>query len=219
MTRHVPIPTMQLSYGVVVSVERSDLSYEVQVRLHGYPSDEAIWARVLAPVAGDGYGAVMLPNVDDEVLVGFVGGDPAFPVVMGSLYTANNLPPFDPIEGSQVRRWGLQGEEGTRVTLDESQNSEVVIETASTGVKITVSDQGRKIEATNGSSTVTISPSGVKVETGATVTVEASHVDVNAPAVNVNAAMSNFSGVVMCDVLQTNTVISTTYTPGAGNVW
>jgi hypothetical protein len=37
--------------------------------------------------------------------------------------------------------------------------------------------------------------------------------------VTVDAAMSKFSGVVQSDVLITNTVIASTYTPGAGNVW
>ena len=37
--------------------------------------------------------------------------------------------------------------------------------------------------------------------------------------VKVNAAISDFSGIVKCDVLQATTVIATTYTPGAGNVW
>jgi len=37
--------------------------------------------------------------------------------------------------------------------------------------------------------------------------------------VTVDAAMSKFSGVVKCDVLISNSVISTSYTPGAGNIW
>jgi hypothetical protein len=37
--------------------------------------------------------------------------------------------------------------------------------------------------------------------------------------VSVNAGMSTFSGVVQCDTLISNTVISATYTPGAGNIW
>jgi hypothetical protein len=36
---------------------------------------------------------------------------------------------------------------------------------------------------------------------------------------NVSAAMSMFSGIVQCQVLQATTVVATTYTPGAGNVW
>jgi hypothetical protein len=37
--------------------------------------------------------------------------------------------------------------------------------------------------------------------------------------VKVDAAIADFSGIVKCAVLQTNAVISTSYTPGAGNVW
>jgi hypothetical protein len=37
--------------------------------------------------------------------------------------------------------------------------------------------------------------------------------------VKVDAGMSTFSGVVKCDTLISNTVISSTYTPGAGNIW
>jgi hypothetical protein len=34
----------------------------------------------------------------------------------------------------------------------------------------------------------------------------------------VNAGMSKFSGVVQCDTLIANSVVSTSYTPGAGNI-
>jgi hypothetical protein len=43
--------------------------------------------------------------------------------------------------------------------------------------------------------------------------------EVSAGMVTVNAGMSKFSGVVQCDTLITNAVISTSYTPGAGNIW
>lgn len=34
-----------------------------------------------------------------------------------------------------------------------------------------------------------------------------------------NAPIGKFSGIVQCDVIQANTVIGATYTPGAGNIW
>ena len=40
-----------------------------------------------------------------------------------------------------------------------------------------------------------------------------------APMLTVDAAMATFSGVVQCQVMQATTVVATTYTPGAGNVW
>jgi hypothetical protein len=44
-------------------------------------------------------------------------------------------------------------------------------------------------------------------------------VNVTAPQVSVSAAMSTFSGIVQCDTIIATTVVGTTYTPGAGNVW
>ena len=41
----------------------------------------------------------------------------------------------------------------------------------------------------------------------------------SAGMVTVDAALAKFSGIVKCEVLQATSVISTTYTPGAGNIW
>ena len=49
--------------------------------------------------------------------------------------------------------------------------------------------------------------------------VQASTVEVNSGQVTVNAGMSSFSGVVKCDTLIATTVVASTYTPGAGNIW
>ena len=57
------------------------------------------------------------------------------------------------------------------------------------------------------------------MQAAAQVSVQASQVEVNAGQVTVNAAVSNFSGIVRCDVLQATTVVASTYTPGAGNIW
>lgn len=52
------------------------------------------WVRVAQGFGGAWGGAWMLPRLGDEVLVGFVDGDPDRPVVVGSLYNAEQPPPF-----------------------------------------------------------------------------------------------------------------------------
>ena len=52
------------------------------------------WVRAVQAFGGSWGGAQMLPRVDDEVLVGFVDGDPDRPVVLGSLYNAEQKPPY-----------------------------------------------------------------------------------------------------------------------------
>jgi len=69
----------------------------------------------------------------------------------------------------------------------------------------------------NGNS-VSLGAAGITINAAAKVTINASEVDVSAGLVQVNAGMSRFSGVVQCDSLITQSVVSASYTPGAGNV-
>jgi hypothetical protein len=74
------------------------------------------------------------------------------------------------------------------------------------------------VDDSNGNS-IKMDASGITVQATATVTINASQVEVTASQVTVNAAMSQFSGVVQANTVITNTIISTIYTPGAGNIW
>ena len=57
--------------------------------------NSSAFIRVTSPVAGsNGRGIMFLPRIGDEVLVSFVQGDPDQPVITGSLYNTNNLPPY-----------------------------------------------------------------------------------------------------------------------------
>lgn len=51
---------------------------------------ESHWARVVAPGAGDTRGFTFLPEVNDEVIVGFEAGDLSRPIVLGGLYSGKN---------------------------------------------------------------------------------------------------------------------------------
>ena len=52
-----------------------------------------------------------------------------------------------------------------------------------------------------------------------TVTLQGNIVNINASSIDAQAATSKFSGVVQSDTLITNSVVSSSYTPGAGNIW
>jgi hypothetical protein len=57
------------------------------------------------------------------------------------------------------------------------------------------------------------------VQAGSVVKVQASKVDVSAGMVTVDAAIAKFSGIVKCETLISTAVVSSSYTPGAGNIW
>ena len=100
---------------------------------------------------------------------------------------------------------------------DDSSNNSLVVETPG-GQRVTLQDgpASVRIEDGNGNA-VTLAATGVTVNASAKVTINASNVDVNASLVTVDAGMSRFSGVVQCDTLISTSVVSASYSPGAGN--
>jgi type VI secretion system secreted protein VgrG len=56
--------------------------------------DRSCWVRVAHPWAGNRWGAIHIPRVGSEVVVEFLEGDPDRPLVTGSVYNADNMPPY-----------------------------------------------------------------------------------------------------------------------------
>jgi phage baseplate assembly protein V len=75
-----------------------DRNNDGQVRLN-YPwLDDAMaspWVPVAAPMAGNGRGLYMMPEVGDEVVVAFEHGDLDHPIVLGFLWNGVDRPPSD----------------------------------------------------------------------------------------------------------------------------
>lgn len=195
----------------------------VQVRLIGFDDvanqDAAVWARVVCPFAGNNRGAFLIPDVDDEVLVVFHNGDPNYPLVIGGLWNGSSTSPEN-IQSGQNRYKVIRSKNGVKLTLDDSQGQETFIAETPGGQKVTLKDGPGTItiEDANGNS-IKLDSSGITINAAANVKVTAAKVDVSAGMVNVDAAMAKFSGVVQCQTLISTSVVSSSYTPGAGNIW
>jgi len=207
----------------VVSVQDPDNLARVKVKLLTIDGDgdAEIWARVAVPFAGTSRGALFIPDVDDEVLVSFIAGDSRFPVVVGGLWNGGAKPP-EQFGGDRVDRWTITGKAGTRIAIVEQSSGSAKIEFKTpNGVTGTLTDESGgsiKFEDTAGNS-ITIDTQGISLQAASKVKVQAGQVEVQAGMVTVDAGMSKFSGIVKCDVLQATTVVASTYTPGAGNIW
>ena len=57
--------------------------------------NSSCWVRVSSPWAGGGFGGIQLPRVGDEVIIDFIGGHPDRPIVIGRVYNASNMPPWE----------------------------------------------------------------------------------------------------------------------------
>ncbi len=210
----------------VISVQDPENLSRVQVRLLSFDrvgdQDAEIWARVAVPFAGNNQGAFLIPNVDDEVLVAFVNGDSRFPIVIGSLWNGDTeVPETLGGSGDSVDRWTFNGKHGTRIAIEEENASSArVLITTPNGVSGELTDAGGgKVEFTISGTTMTIDNQGVTVNTSMNLTVQATQVSVSAAMVTVDAGLSKFSGVVQADTVICNSIVSASYTPGAGNIW
>lgn len=71
----------------------------VKVKFHwdrlGKEDDtSSCWVRVSSAWAGQGFGGIQIPRVQDEVVVDFVNGDPDRPIITGRVYNDAKMPPW-----------------------------------------------------------------------------------------------------------------------------
>jgi uncharacterized protein involved in type VI secretion and phage assembly len=207
----------------VVAIDDPERLNRVQVRLIAFDGvdgqDMPLWARVVAPFAGDDRGAFLMPDVGDEVLVVFENGDPRYPLVLGGLWNGAAPPPADlGTEGNRLKR--IRSKRGVTVTLDDRQGQEQLVLETPGGQRVTLADGPGAITIEDASGNrITLETSGITVQAAANVKVQAAKVEVSAGMVTVDAAMAKFSGVVKCETLIATSVVATSYTPGAGNIW
>jgi phage protein D len=85
-----------LVVGVVTNNNDPDQMGRVRVK---YPSlsdsEESAWARIATPSAGKARGLLMLPQPDEEVIIGFEHGDTRRPIVIGSVFNGKDKPGDD----------------------------------------------------------------------------------------------------------------------------
>lgn len=209
-------------YGVypakVTSVKDPDAQGRVQVQLLPAPDEGGesfkVWARLATLMAGPSRGSFFVPDPDDEVLVAFYAGDPRRPYVVGALWNGQDAPPAAMDGAGQNNLRVIHSRAGHKLEFDDTDGAAKITLTTANGNKLVLDD---------GQSTVTMQgASGAQIQFDASggVTINApSGLTVTAPQVTVNAPMSSFSGVTTHQTVISTTVVGSTYTPGAGNLW
>lgn len=181
-------PVQGLQLGVVAAFEADpDGEHRIKVLPSVLdPQQGAIWARVARPDAGQQRGQVFWPEPGDEVVIGFIHGDPRQAIVLGSLYGPANAPPAaggGPSSANSKRAIVSKG--GTVIGIDDQKNA-VTIQTPG-GNKVTVDDDAKAIalEDQNGN-VVTLDSSGITLKSAADFTVDvAGNVIIKGSAVDV----------------------------------
>ncbi len=130
-----------------------------------------VWARLATFYASANVGAYFIPEVGDEVILGFLNDDPNFPIILGAMYNGDQqAPPFDFTEANNQK--GIVTRSQLKLAFDEEKKS-VSIETPN-GNKITLDDDGQllKLEDENGNK-ITMDKNGVTITSAKDIKLDA----------------------------------------------
>ena len=142
------LPGLQGLHTAVVKKLDGDpqKEYRIQVELPWLDGkSKLLWARLATMYATNGMSTFFLPEVNDEVLVGFMNADPTHPVILGSLYGVKHKPPFEFEAKNNMK--AIVTREKLHIEFDEEKK----VITVSTPGKNTleISDDGKHIKLTD----------------------------------------------------------------------
>ena len=92
--------------------------------------NSSCWIRVSHPWAGQGWGAISIPRIGQEVIVDFLEGDPDQPIITGRVYNAEQMPPFGMPAGavvSGIKSNSTKGGGGfNEISLNDTKGNELI---------------------------------------------------------------------------------------------
>ena len=101
-----------------------------------------IWARLSNIWASNQFGTFFIPEIGDEVILGFLNNDPRYPVVLGSLYSSKQPPPYEIEADNKLKAIVTKSE--LRISFEEEKKI-ITIETPGKNI-IEINDDAKAIK-------------------------------------------------------------------------
>ncbi len=191
-----------LQNGTVKKIDQDpDNQFRIQVDVPVIvPGGTGIWARLAQFYATSGKGSFFLPEVGDEVILGFLNDDPRFPVILGMLYSSKIKAPYTPDDKNKIKAIVTKNDlklefndEDKVLTINTPGGNEFVL--SDKDKSVTIKDQnGNKVEMTtsgilmSSAKDITIKATGkISLEATTGITATASGGDVSLDGLNVQA--------------------------------
>jgi Rhs element Vgr protein len=156
-------PVNGLQIGIVTQLENDpDGENRIRVRLPNVENEgDGIWARLASVDAGKEHGWVWNPEINDEVIIGFINDDPRDAVILGRLYSSSFPPHLAAKDDNYLK--GLSTKSKLQVLFDDEKKI-IKIETPG-GNFITLDEDQKKIaiQDINGNK-IEMSEDGIKIE-------------------------------------------------------
>jgi Rhs element Vgr protein len=185
-----------LQIGKVSEIEDKDGEERILVKIPIVSNDEdAVWARVARLDAGNSRGSIFHPEIDDEVIIGFINDDPRQAIILGMLNSSKNPVPDElkaaesnPVKGF-ITRSNLQflfDDEKKIITIKTEKGSVIIDDD---GKEITITDDSNKNK-------IILNDSGVEIESGKDIKIGAkSNISIEGNKIDIKSKTSlNASG-------------------------
>ncbi len=189
-----------LQIGVVMKLDEDPAGESrVQVRLPVMQAEqEGVWARLASFYASEGVGAFFIPEIGDEVVLGYLNNDPSNPIILGSLYSSKRTPAHKLTAENYTKALVTKG--ALKVEFDDEKKSVTIVTPGENRVvlnddekSILLQDQhGNRVELSESGITID-SPKDINITAAGKLTLEAtdevaisSKADVSVEGLNVN---------------------------------
>jgi len=137
------------------------------------PKGQGIWARLTNFYSTSGAGAFFMPEVGDEVILGFINEDPRYPIILGSVYSSTSIKPYtglDPNQKNSIK--AIVSKSGISVQFDD-ENKVWTVATPNKNT-IIISDKDKKITIQDeNNNSIVMSNSGIDLSSQKNINISA----------------------------------------------
>ncbi|MER0170394.1 MAG: type VI secretion system tip protein VgrG [Nitrosomonas sp.] len=179
-----------LHIGVVKKLDADpEGQYKIQVSVPVLQAEtDGVWARLASFYGSSGIGAFFIPEIGDEVVLGYFNDDPSHPVILGSLYSSKQKMPYELTADNFIKavvtrsKLKLEFDDDKKViTVITPGNNKIVI--SDDQKSILLQDQNSNKIELNSSGIVIDSPKDIKISAKGKVTIDAvSNIELTAQA-------------------------------------
>lgn len=162
-----------LQVGKVLKLDADPESqYKIQVSMTVNAAEtDGVWARLASYYASSGFGNFFIPEIGDEVVLGFFNNDPSCPVILGSLYSSKNKAAYDLTADNNTK--ALVTRSQMKLTFDDDKKIITLVTPGNNTIVISDDDKSILLQDQTGNK-VKLSTDGILLDSPKDITINAS---------------------------------------------
>ncbi|RDC62680.1 type VI secretion system tip protein VgrG [Adhaeribacter pallidiroseus] len=172
-----------LQIGIVTQLENDPEQQDrVQIQLPLIDTKEPLWARLASLDAGKERGAFFRPEINDEVIVGFLNDDPRYPIILGMLHSSTKPAPLTAKDDNHEKGFVTR----SKMKLLFNDEKKIINLETPKGKKIEINeDQDTIILSDQNNNKITLDASGIKIESAKDITLKSAGGNIKMEGVNI----------------------------------